>query len=294
MRNKTVLFISFILISILISACAVTRDEGAGNSSDRGSAPTYHNMIINQTCTSLNAIPLSYINDVKNNLHIAYGHTSHGSQLVDGMTGLLSYKPGYNVTYDFNNGGIGGALDLKDMPFAGASDLGNPDRTTWANTTRTYLDANPQVNVVIWSWCGQVSSATPADIDTYLSLMNNLEIDYPQVRFVYMTGHTDGSGLSGNLHLRNEQIRNYCLSNNKILYDFAAIESYDPDGTYFGDKNVDDACNYTGGNWATEWQAAHPGEWYSCGSAHSEPLNANRKAYAAWWLWARIAGWDGN
>jgi hypothetical protein len=33
-------------------------------------------------------------------------------------------------------------------------------------------------------------------------------------------------------------------------------------------------------------------DWYDCSSAHSEPLNANMKAYAAWWLWARLAGWD--
>jgi hypothetical protein len=32
-------------------------------------------------------------------------------------------------------------------------------------------------------------------------------------------------------------------------------------------------------------------DWYSCSSAHSEPLNANRKACAAWWLFARLAGW---
>jgi len=35
-------------------------------------------------------------------------------------------------------------------------------------------------------------------------------------------------------------------------------------------------------------------DWYRCGSAHSQPLNANRKAYAAWWLWARLAGWNGE
>ena len=33
-------------------------------------------------------------------------------------------------------------------------------------------------------------------------------------------------------------------------------------------------------------------DWYNCSSAHSKPLNANRKAYAAWWLWATLAGWD--
>ncbi|RKY92865.1 MAG: hypothetical protein DRQ13_10045 [Ignavibacteriae bacterium] len=109
-----------------------------------------------------------------------------------------------------------------------------------------------------------------------------------------MTGHADGSGLSGNLHLRNQQIRNYCITNNKVLYDFYDIECYDPDDNYFGDLNVNDDCSYTGGNWAIEWQSAHIEgvDWYNCGAAHTQPLNANLKAYAAWWLWASLAGWD--
>jgi hypothetical protein len=32
-------------------------------------------------------------------------------------------------------------------------------------------------------------------------------------------------------------------------------------------------------------------DWYECGAAHTQPLNANRKAYAAWALFARLAGW---
>ena len=127
--------------------------------------------------------------------------------------------------------------------------------------------------------------------------MNGLEENYPDVKFVYMTGHLDGTGLDGNLHLRNEQIRNYCMENGKILYDFADIETYDPDGTYYGDKIPNDNCDYDtngngtrDGNWAIEWQNAHPGEWYNCGAAHTQPLNANLKAYAAWWLWADLAG----
>ena len=158
-----------------------------------------------------------------------------------------------------------------------------------------YLDdpANADVNVVMWSWCSEVSSATAANITTYLTLMSGLERDYPDVSFVYMTGHTDGSGLTGTLHVRNQQIRDYCAANDKILYDFEDIESYDPDGTYFGDRNVTDSCAYNGGNWATEWQNSHTKgvDWYDCESAHSQPLNANLKAYAAWWLWARLAGW---
>jgi len=247
-------------------------------------------------------IPEENITNAKNSLHIAYGHTSHGSQIVTGMTGLIAFKESQNGTaglYDFNNGGADGALDFHDYFVSG--DLGNPDRITWSNRTRTYLDdpANADVNVVMWSWCGQVSSASEEDIELYLSLMSSLENDYPNVTFVYMTGHTDGTGLEGNLHIRNEQIRNYCKANNKVLFDFADIESYDPDGNYYGDKHCNDNCDYDSNNdstldanWAIEWQNAHPGEWYDCTSAHSQPLNANMKAYAAWWLWATLAGWN--
>ena len=258
----------------------------------------YAAMIINHTSTSISSIPQEWIIKTKRDLHIAYGHTSHGSQLIDGMTGLITFR---GNLYSFNGTGADSALELRDTPFVGASDLGNPNRTAWESATRTYLNAHPEINVIIWSWCGQVSSATSADITTYLNLMNGLETDYPNVKFVHMTGHLDGTGITGNLHQRNEQIRGYCAINKKILFDFADIESYNPDGIYFGDKIPNDNCDYDSNgdgtrdrNWATEWQNSHPGEWYNCGSAHSQPLNANQKAYAAWWLWARLAGWSGR
>jgi len=255
-------------------------------------------IIINHTSTNLSLVPESAIVHAKKTLHIAYGHTSHGSQITDGMTGLSQFAgaPYNSSLYPWNNGGSGGALDLRDSAISG--DLGSPDRISWADRTRTYLNAHRDVNVVMWSWCGQVSTAKESHINTYLSLMNKLESEYPEVKFVYMTGHLDGTGVSGNLNSRNEQIRKYCRENNKILYDFADIESYDPDAHYYLDKGADDGCNYNGGlnNWAVDWQNSHRKgtDWYECGSAHTEPLNANQKAYAAWWLWARLAGWAGS
>lgn len=262
-----------------------------------------NHQIVNQV--RFNIIPDSAIITAKNTLHIAYGHTSHGSQIISGMNNLPDYKESLGGTedlYDWNEGGTDGALDIDDYFTSG--DLGNPDRSTWADRTENYLDdpSNSDVNVVMWSWCGQVSSATEEDINLYLSLMSDLEDAYSNVYFIYMTGHVDGTGLDGNLHLRNEQIRSYCNSNGKILFDFADIESYNPDGEYFGDKNCTDYCNYDangdgnplndGANWAIEWQDDNPDDWYECSSAHSQPLNANMKAYAAWWLFASIAGWS--
>lgn len=256
-------------------------------------------IIANHNISKLSLLPDEWIDSAKANLHIAYGHTSHGSQLITGMEGLVNWK---GAQYAFNEGGTNGALDIDDYAFPGASDLGNPDRIAWESATRNYLNdpANSDVNVVIWSWCGQVSSATEADINTYLNLMNGLENDFPDVNFVYMTGHLDGTGTNGNLNVRNEQIRNYCLINGKILYDFCDIESYDPDGNYYLDKDANDNCDYDSDgngsldkNWAIDWQNSHTinVDWYDCSAAHSQPLNGNLKAYAAWWLWAKLAGW---
>jgi hypothetical protein len=256
-------------------------------------------ILVDHTTILLDRIPMEWIERARAQLHIAYGHTSHGSQLVTGMTGLVAFR---SAAYAFRSGGTGGALDLRDTPFSGASDLGNPDRSAWATATRAYLRAHPDINVVMWSWCGQVSNASAGDIDAYLGLMAALEAEFPQVRFVYMTGHLDGSGLTGTLHVRNEQIRQWCRQSGRVLYDFADIETFDPDGRYFGDRVPNDACDYDSNgdgrrdrNWATDWQNSHARgiDWFDCPSAHSQPLNANMKAYAAWWLFARLAGWSG-
>ncbi|MCF8358228.1 MAG: hypothetical protein K9H26_05675 [Prolixibacteraceae bacterium] len=284
----------FLFALLFFFSCSLHADPFAGNDEP---------IIVDHNCTAIEAIPVEYIDQARNELIIAYGHTSHGSQLITGMEGLDGFMQGkgYDAsTFSFNHDGSDGALALHDAPFSNAYDLGNLDFTAWAEATRQYLNQHNEINVVMWSWCGQVSWASDDDINTYLSLMNDLEADFKTVAFVYMTGHLDGSGVDGTLNRNNNKIRDFCLENNKILYDFADIESYDPDGeTNYMERYANDNCDYIDENdrernWATEWQDAHTqGEdWYSCSAAHSQALNGNLKAYAAWWLYARLANWE--
>lgn len=106
---------------------------------------------------------------------------------------------------------------------------------------RTHPDGNSSTNQVVLSWRGGAAYTTESGVNAYLDKMNALETDYSAVKFIYMTGHLVGSEINGNLFARNDQIRGYCLANGKTLFDFAYVESYDPDWVFYPDDS--NVCN---------------------------------------------------
>jgi len=215
--------------------------------------------------SAFDQIPAETFATIRDNYNIFYGHTSHGSQIISGLDILkdqddqLYQPPGFHEIDD---------------------DLGHVGDTSWVQPTRDWLDDNPDCNMVMWSWCAGCSDNTVEGIDTYLAAMTQLENDYPAVIFVYMTGHLDGTGPAGNLYQRNNQIRDYCDTNNKVLFDFADIESWDPDGNYYPDD--DDSCN-----WCSTWCVTNDCD--ACAfCAHSHCFNCFRKGKAFWSMMAAI------
>lgn len=258
-------------------------------------------IIIDHTCTKPQAIPEYWLEQAKL-LTIHYAHTSHGGQINSGVELLETIDAKYSFARRAS--GTEGLPPVEDPPALRMYD-GNPPETYIApndywdglsgqNRTRAVADTG-NYNFSMWSWCGQQSSNSEATTQEYIDTMAQFEVEYTSMRFIFMTGHTDGTGETGNLHQRNNQVRDYCIANNKVLFDFADIESYDPDWNYYLDLGCDDYCNYSGGNWADQWCAAHPGDdlCASCSCAHSKALNCNLKARAFWWMMARLAGWPG-
>jgi len=255
------------LLIFLIPACSsdsgTADDPGGGFITDAGELTADHG-----TADLAGTIPASIRQLVADSLNIFYGHTSHGSQIVTGL-GLVEDEDASFVPPSIHEV---------------SSDLGHNGDTSWAPTTRQWLNNHPECNVVMWSWCGGCSDNTGAGIATYLAAMESLEAAYPDVVFIYMTGHLDGGGTGGNLYARNNQIREYCGEHEKVLFDFADIESYSPDGTYYPDGS--DACE-----WCSQWCVGHSCEECSC--AHSHCFNCYRKGLAFWWLMAKLVGWEG-
>ena len=258
-------------------------------------------IVIDHKCTKVRTIPDYWIEQAKL-LTIHYGHTSHGSQVTSGANELEDTDPYYSIAIRVS--GSEGLPPIEDPPALRMYD-GNPpetyiepgdywdgepgkDRTRAVASTGSY-------DYSMWSWCGQQSSNSEATTQRYLDTMADFEGEYPGMRFILMTGHTDGSGEGGNLNVRNNQVRDFAIANDMVVFDFADIESYDPDWNYYLDLGCNDNGDYSGGNWPSQWCTAHPGDELcsSVSCAHSQSIICNLKGRAFWWMMARLAGWPG-
>ena len=235
-------------------------------------------LIIDHRCTDLSQISDQSIDSVQAYIRLHYAHTSHGEQLTVGLQRLEDQNSKYSVAIESSSlpdeAGAFCIFDGQETETYITPDL-YWDSPEGFQLTQNVLNHNPTINVSMWAWCTQQDENSSDDTQRYLDAMAALEETNPGVIFVYLTGNAQSA--SSNRYARNNQIRDYCIANNKVLFDFADLDCW-----YNDERHME-------GGIPTE----HP-HYHGDVAGHTTYGSCENKGRAVWWMMARLVRWTAS
>ncbi len=277
----TLIFTIILLSTNILTSSIIPVDNKFATSSWSGG------LIIDHTYIDLNSIPSEWIDTAQDDVIIHYAHTSHGGQITTGLSRLEAA----NATFDASIVSLSLPTDEEALCILD----GNPPDTyitpelywqgeTARAQTQNTIDNNPTLTVSLWSWCTQLNSYDEAGTQEYLDAMTTLETANPDITFIYMTSNAQEAGSTGyNRWINNEMVRQYCLDNDKILFDFADLDSWSN-----GDHST---YQYDDGETIHNIPVEHD-DFVGDEAGHTTYTSCEQKGRAFWWLVAMLAGWN--
>ncbi len=168
-----------------------------------------------------------------------FSHASVGGNMMNGLSDLRGLDP---VRYQLTRSGV--------SYLSGQQRAADPPATTTPGTVYDCSRSNPgwQNKLTIFDNSVRISGWHADKVDAafdkfcyidqtaeplqYLSIMTNLEATFPNTVFVYVTmplkTGEDNNNILRNVY--NDVVRDYCVANDRLLYDIADIEAHDPNG----------------------------------------------------------------
>jgi len=277
------------LVLVLMTAtCSSTDATGPGGGGSGGGSFAGQ---IDHSCSDLNEIPGQWIDSVQENIRMHYAHTSHGGQLTTGLNLIESDDSSYDV--QTGSSWLPDVTDALCIFDGQESDTYITPELFWEsadgmNMTRDVLTNNPTINVCMWCWCCQMDYYDESRVQAYIDSMSVLEDEFPLVVFIYMTGNAQNTGSEGyNRYLRNQQVREFCENNSKILFDFADLDAWWYNTSI--SQWEQNTYSWSGDDIPVEHEQFNGNE-----AGHTTFESCRQKGRAVWWMLAVINGWEGS